>query len=95
MKVGESQPGPSLKEKLAAITKSSAMKNDSDRKRMLRAKKKEEAGNPERMKCFVKKNGVRVKSTSQKNGNGNQIHAQRAQSCPPASRGSDSFNGIN
>ena len=40
MEVGESQPGPSIKEKLAAITKSSAMKNDSDRKRMLRAKKK-------------------------------------------------------
>jgi|688.fasta_scaffold2549110_1 hypothetical protein len=29
------------------------------------------------------------------NGNGNQIHAQRAHSFPPASAGSDSFNGIN
>jgi hypothetical protein len=30
-------------------------------KESLRVKKKEEAGNPERMKCFVKMNGVRVK----------------------------------
>ena len=95
MEVGESQPGPSLKEKVAAITKSFTMKNASDRKRKLRAKKNEEAGNPERMICFVKMNGFRVKSTSQKNGNGNQIHAQRAHSFPPASAGSDSFNGIN
>ncbi|XP_032793354.2 uncharacterized protein LOC116930092 [Daphnia magna] len=69
------------------------MKNASDRKRKLRVRKREVAGNPERMKCFVKMNGVRVKSTGQKNGNGNQIHDQRAQSCPPASRGPDSFNG--
>jgi hypothetical protein len=32
MEVGKSQPGPSLKEKLAAITKSFTMKNASDRK---------------------------------------------------------------
>jgi hypothetical protein len=72
------------------------MNNATDRNRKLRAKKREEAGNPGRgMKCFVKMNGVRVKSNRQKNGNGNKIHAQRAHSCPPAGACSDSFNGIN
>ena len=55
-------------EMLAAITRRHTIKNATDRNRKLRARKREEAGNPGRgSKCFVKIDGVRVKSASKKN----------------------------
>ena len=54
-------------EMLAAITRRHTIKNATDRNRKLRARKREEAGNPGRgSKCVVKIDGVRVKSTSKK-----------------------------
>ncbi len=96
MEVGETRRCPSSKEILAAITRSHTMKNATDRTESCGPRKENKQGILEgEWNALSKWMGLEWTRRAKKNDNRNQIHAQRAHFFPPASAGSDSFNGIN